>query len=113
MCGDVITLLYAQAMERTVRPPYTNPLDWVFRNRQTGRVTVAQWPNAPLLLFLVAAALRAVVHPGGIAGEILSAVAAVALITWAVIELVRGVNPFRRLLGGVVLAGQLVALVPR
>ena len=33
-----------------------------------------------------------------------------ALIVWALDELVRGVSPFRRLLGAVVLTGQLVRL---
>jgi hypothetical protein len=34
-----------------------------------------------------------------------------ALIVWALDELVRGASPFRRLLGAVVLAAQLAALV--
>jgi multisubunit Na+/H+ antiporter MnhE subunit len=34
-----------------------------------------------------------------------------ALLVWALDEVVRGASPFRRLLGGVVLAAQLVALV--
>jgi hypothetical protein len=34
-----------------------------------------------------------------------------ALLVWALDELVRGASPFRRLLGGVVLTAQLVALV--
>ena len=29
-------------------------VDWAFRNRQTGAITVAQWPNVPLAVFLVA-----------------------------------------------------------
>ena len=33
-----------------------------------------------------------------------------ALIVWALDELVRGASPFRRLLGAVVLAGQIVRL---
>jgi len=36
--------------------------------------------------------------------------AAGALIWWAVDELIRGVNPWRRLLGGAVLAGQIAKL---
>jgi len=37
-------------------------------------------------------------------------VGAGALLVWAVDEVARGANPFRRILGGVVLAVQLVAL---
>lgn len=76
----------------------------MFRDRRTGKVVIAQWPNLALALFLVAAAIRWVVHPGGRPGTIVSAVAAVTLLWWSADEVVRGVNPFRRTLGAVVLA---------
>ena len=57
-------------------------IDWLFRNRQTGEITIAQMPNAPLIV-------------------------------WAGDEVLRGVNPWRRLLGGGVLAFTLVGLLLR
>ena len=78
-------------------------IDWLFRNRRTGGLTIAQLPNAPLLVFLVAVAVRWVAHPSGTAGTVVGVTAAGALIVWAGDEIVRGVNPWRRLLGGTVL----------
>ena len=79
-------------------------IDWLFRNRQTGEITVAQLPNAPLVVFLVAAAVRRFADPAGDVRTVVSVVAAAALVWWSLDELLRGVNPFRRLLGGAVLA---------
>lgn len=79
-------------------------IDWLFRNRRTGRITVAQAPNAPLLVFLVAVVVRWIFHPSGTVATVVNVVAAIALIVWSVDEIVRGVNPWRRILGGAVLA---------
>ncbi len=78
-------------------------VDWWFRSRETGRITVAQWPNLSLGIFLGAWVVRKVLDPAGTADTVLVVVAGAALVWWAVDELVRGVNPFRRVLGGVVL----------
>jgi hypothetical protein len=86
-------------------------LGWLFRNRQTGDITVAQRPNGPLLVFLVAWALRIGFAPSGSVDDGLAVVATGALVIWAVDELVRGVNPWRRILGGAVLTVQVVGLV--
>ena len=83
-------------------------IDWLFRNRRTGGLTIAQLPNAPLLVFLVAVAVRWIVHPSGTAGTVVGVIAAGALIIWAGDEIVRGVNPWRRLLGGTVLVVSVV-----
>jgi hypothetical protein len=87
--------------------------DWLFRDRRTGKIVIAQWPNVALAIFLIAAVIRAVVDPAGTAGTIVSAVAALALAWWAVDEVVRGVNPFRRALGAVVLATTVTGFVLR
>ncbi|MDQ3946079.1 MAG: hypothetical protein M3357_13195 [Actinomycetota bacterium] len=86
-------------------------MDWFFRNRSTGRITIAQFPNVPLALFLVASVLRWLLDPAGSLDTTLRVIATASLIWWATDELVRGVNPWRRLLGGGVLAAQLVNLV--
>ena len=85
-------------------------MDWLFRNRQTGEITVAQAPNAALIVFLVAAVVHYAFNIGGNAGTGLAVVATVALAIWSADELLRGVNPFRRLLGAGVLAGIVVSL---
>ena len=82
--------------------------DWWFRSRETGRITVAQWPNLSFGIFLVAWALRKVLDPTGTLDTVLAVVAGAALVWWALDELFRGVNPFRRVLGGAVL-GWMVA----
>ncbi|MFA5884640.1 MAG: hypothetical protein WDA60_12370 [Acidimicrobiia bacterium] len=85
--------------------------DWWFRNRETGRITIGQWPNVALTVFIVAWGLRRVLDPSGTADTVLAVVATVALVVWALDELIRGVNPWRRALGAVVLAWQVVGLL--
>ena len=79
-------------------------VDWLFRDRRTGRIVVAQFPNLPLVLYLVFGAARLVWPAAGV-------VATVALLWWAGDEILRGVNPFRRMLGGVVAAATLAGLL--
>jgi hypothetical protein len=75
---------------------------WMLVSRQTGRLTVAQWPNISLSVFIV---LTVGLHifPARAGAGILIRVADVALLVWAADELVRGVNPFRRILGFLVI----------
>ena len=89
---------------------YANPLDWAFRSRATGRITLFQVPNLPLWLALAALAVRLVAHPSGLAGSVLAVASSVLLLVWGVLEVVTGVNPFRRLLGAGVGLVQLVSL---
>jgi hypothetical protein len=84
-------------------------VDWAFRDRRTGRIVVAQWPNLPLGLWLGATAAQSLFDTGE---AVLGTVGAVALGWWAVAEVGWGVNPWRRLLGTVVLAGLAASLVP-
>jgi hypothetical protein len=76
----------------------TAPFDWLFRNRRTGQITIAQFPNVALWIFLVTVVLRWFVASGA-ARTTLDAVAVASLGWWAVDEVLRGVNPWRRLLG--------------
>jgi hypothetical protein len=64
-------------------------------------MTIAQFPNKPLIIALLAALLSLVTR--GQAHSFVSAIFYIALTIWAYEELVRGVNWFRRLLGAVVL----------
>jgi hypothetical protein len=78
-------------------------LDWCFRSRVTGRITIAQFPNAALWLFLAACAASWVLKPQGSLALLLKFVALGGVVFWATDELVRGVNPWRRALGLLVL----------
>ncbi|HMG42102.1 MAG TPA: hypothetical protein VK611_12270 [Acidimicrobiales bacterium] len=86
-------------------------IDWVLRDRRTGRIVVAQWPNLPLVVWLVATAVGALLEPSGVAGAVTRTVGTLGLGWWAVAEIGWGVNPWRRLLGAVVLAGQVASLL--
>jgi hypothetical protein len=87
--------------------------DWLFRDRTTCKVVIAQWPNVPLWIFIAAAAVRGVLHPAGTVGTVVSAIATLALTWWAVDEVARGVNPFRRALGAVVLVAMVANFIMR
>ena len=83
-------------------------IDWLFLNRHTGRITIVQAPNLALWLFLVASVLRWLFDPSGGLRTALGVLSTAGLLWWAVDEVVRGVNPWRRFLGGAVLAGQVL-----
>ena len=76
---------------------------WMFRSRETGRITIMQRPNLALTMALIAIVVRVLLHPAGSAGVTLTVLVGVTLTVWAVPEVVHGVNPWRRLLGAVVL----------
>jgi hypothetical protein len=88
-------------------------VNWLFRNRQTGEITVAQAPNPPLIIWLVATVINVIFSPSGALGTTLTVIGTGALIIWAGDELIRGVNPFRRAVGAVVLAVIGVGLATR
>jgi hypothetical protein len=57
--------------------------NWLFRNRQTGEITIAQAPNPPLIIGLVATILNAIFSPAGALGTALTIAGTGALIIWA------------------------------
>ena len=91
----------------------TSAVDWLFRNPTTGRLVIAQPPNAPLWLFLAASVTRRLADPSGLPGTLLDGAAAVGLVWWAGDEMARGDSRFRRLLGAVVLAAFVLGLIRR
>lgn len=74
---------------------------WWFRSRETGRITIAQAPNPPLWIFLAATLGRWFVSDAGPWADLFWWVATGALAWWAADEVIRGVNPWRRVIGGV------------
>lgn len=87
-------------------------LDWLFRDRRTGRVVIIQWPNVPLAVWLAATAVRLALDPTGTWGTPTSVVGTIALATWSIAEIAWGVNPWRRALGTLVLTTQLLPHLP-
>lgn len=87
--------------------------EWWFRSRDNGRITIAQAPNPSLAIWLSAGLIRWIVHPEGWPATGLTVVATVAIGWWSVDEIWRGVNPFRRVLGAVVLVATVAGAVSR
>jgi hypothetical protein len=80
-------------------PPWRRSLQWFFHNRETGAITIAQWPNLVLWVVIVAGFL---VWIWPTAGKLIAALTIVAkggLLIWAADEIFRGLNPWRRCLG--------------
>lgn len=82
-------------------------LDWLLVDRDTGRIVIGQKPNALMLVFIAASAAR-LVRPSAssrqtVAGSTVRIAQAGALLLWALDEVLRGANPFRRFGGAAVL----------
>ena len=90
--------MHCQCNDDPQRAPIMRAFDWLFCNRRTGRITIAQFPNVALSVFLVTVVFRWVVTTGT-ARTMLDWIGLAALAWWAVDEVFRGVNPWRRLLG--------------
>jgi uncharacterized membrane protein YhhN len=79
-------------------------LNWFFRNRETGAITIAQWPNLVLWIVIAAGILLWIWPSAGKISVALMVVLKGGLLVWAADEIVRGVNPWRRCLGTAVAA---------
>ena len=84
-------------------------LDKIFRERE-GKVVLAQIPNLPLIVWIVASLLRLIFTTGKV-NIGLEAIAFGSLFTWAWEELFQGVNYFRRALGFLVLIGLIASKI--
>jgi hypothetical protein len=77
--------------------------DKIFRDNE-GTIVIAQLPNLPITVWLIAALLK-LVFKNGIVYSLLDTIAFGVLFTWAWEELFQGVDYFRQALGLVVLVG--------
>ncbi|QLE59305.1 hypothetical protein [Nostoc sp. TCL26-01] len=84
-------------------------VDKTFRDSD-GNIVIAQMPNPPLIVWVVASLLSLVLTNGKI-NAVLDFVANGSLFTWAWMELFQGVNYFRRALGLAVLIGMIASKV--
>jgi len=87
-------------------------LNWLFRNRETGAITIVQWPNLVLWIVIAAAVLLWIWPSSGQVSTALAVVVKGGLLVWAADEIVRGVNPWRRCLGAAVAVYELMSLLP-
>jgi hypothetical protein len=71
----------------------------MFLSRRTGHITVVQWPNISLSAYIVVSVALHAFRPMGGIDTLAHVLADVAIFVWAIDELLRGVNPFRRALG--------------
>jgi hypothetical protein len=81
-------------------------LRWWFENRETGAITVAQFPNWPLFAIGVGWLVGRVVDEGSRPHDVAGAAVTVLWLYWAADEVLRGVNPWRRLVGALVIVWQ-------
>jgi hypothetical protein len=84
---------------------------WTFDSRRTGHVTVAQWPNVSLSVFVLSSGAARIFRPAGTVGTALRVATVAAIVLWSLDEIGRGVNPFRRMLGVVVLLATVANLL--
>jgi hypothetical protein len=70
----------------------------MFVNRRTGGITVAQWPNVALSVFIASSIARRLNIAKGTLQTPLRPFSAVAILVWAADESIREVNAFRWIL---------------
>jgi hypothetical protein len=85
-------------------------LQWFFRNRETGGLTIAQAPNSILWIVIVAGTLLFIWPSAGDLSFVLTIVFKGGLVIWALDEIFRGVNPWRRCLGAAVILYEFATL---
>lgn len=83
---------------------------WFFRSRETGRITIAQWPNLILWVVIVAAILLWLWPAADNIHVALKLIVRIGLVIWGADEIFRGVNPWRRCLGAAVVIYQIVSI---
>ncbi len=86
-------------------------LRWWFENRDTGEITIAQFPNWPLWAVLSLWVIGPFLDDGSVPSDIIGWATSGLWVYWAWLELRHGVNPWRRLLGLLVIAWQVAARV--
>ena len=84
-------------------------LNQMFRDDK-GKIVVAQLPNLPIIVWIVATLLKMIFTTGQI-NTGLELIAFGALFTWAWEELFQGVNYFRRGLGLIVLVSLIASKI--
>ena len=84
---------------------------WWFESRETGQITIAQFPDWPLFAIGAGYLVRAIADDGSTLVDLAGAAIIGLWVFWGADEMVLWVNPWRRVLGTVVIAWQLIRLV--
>jgi hypothetical protein len=100
-----------QSLPRSSNAIMRQFLQWFFRNRETGEVTIAQAPNLVLWGAIAAGILLWFLPSSGNQSAALGIVFKGGLLVWAVDEVFRGMNPWRRCLGTAVFGYELTTIL--
>ena len=84
---------------------------WWFEHRDTGEITIAQFPTWPLWGVGAGWLVRALADEGSVPDRVAALAIPLLWVIWGTDEVVRGVNPWRRVLGATVLGWQAVRLL--
>jgi hypothetical protein len=87
------------AVDDPSNPAGASVFNWLFRNRETGEITIGQFPNLALGIFFVTFGVREVLSNDSDVSKLAGWLGLAALGWWAIDEVLRGVNPWRRGLG--------------
>jgi hypothetical protein len=83
-------------------------LNKIFRDKQ-GKIVIIQFPNIPLAVWIVGLLLVKVLPSGGFS-EFCRHISTLGLVVWGIIEILYGVNYFRRLLGAAIIISTVYGL---
>lgn len=86
-------------------------LRWWFENRETGEITIAQRPNWPLVTIGLGWLVGRIAEDGSSVARVTAGVVTGLWLYWGAEEALRGVNPWRRVLGVAVVIWQLFGLL--
>ena len=102
-----------QEDQRTSSAPGGGPLSWRwwFENRHTGEITIAQNPNWPLFAIVGTWIVRLIATDGSTVHDIAGWLGIGLWIYWGMDEVIRGVNPWRKVLGGVMVLVQVGRII--
>jgi len=84
---------------------------WWFENRTTGQLTIVQIPNWEIWAIGAAWLIVRLTDGGSAVGRVADSAGVGLWLVWGADEILRGVNPWRRLLGAAVIGWQLVGLI--
>ncbi len=81
-----------------------------FFTDKNGKIVIHQNPNAPLIIWLILTIFNHFVHNDPVE-QVTRVVATTALFIWALLEIVSGASPYRRVLGTIVLSFIVIQLL--
>lgn len=84
---------------------------WWFESRETGDITIAQTPNWSLWAIGGGSLLQLALTDGSTTHDVVGWLVRGLWLVWGADELVRGVNPWRRVIGGAVIVWQTISII--